>query len=160
MARKTKGNRVSGRPQLSLLSPKGQEIPDSQPAAPSVKATRARSIRENMLEIIRSERFRTAMEEAGEETFEEADDFDVDDDYDPSSPYEEFFEGEYAQLREARMEQAAEERRKKRRGRKPAPTESEQSGKRSGKVATDGADPSSKAGSARNSNSPGETPRT
>lgn len=63
------------------------------------------------------------MEDAGEETFEEADDFDVDDDIDPSAPYEEMFEGEYALRRQARMEQAAEERRKKRRGRQPPPLE-------------------------------------
>lgn len=42
--------------------------------------------------IIRGERLKQEMEAAGRETFEEADDFDVGDDYDPSSPYEEVFD--------------------------------------------------------------------
>lgn len=125
MAKKPRKVKTTGRAQRSVLTEDGKEHPDSVPFAPTIKGGRALSIRENVLNIVRSETFRRSMEEQGNETFEDADDFDVDDDYDPTSPYEEFFEGEYEQLRQARIENAAEERRKKRRGRKPAPPEAE-----------------------------------
>lgn len=123
MARKSKKVVVSGRPQVSALSEKGQEIPDSTPHTASLGKRRAKSIRDNVVEILRSEKWREAMEENGEETFEEADDFDVDDDFDPSTPYEEFFEGEYALLREARLESKKTETNERRRKKDTQKTE-------------------------------------
>jgi len=159
MAKKQRKVKTTGRPQQSSLTADGKEIPDSIPFSPAIKARRAQSIRENVIGIVRSERFRQAMEEQGEETFEDADDFDVDDDFDPSSPYEEFFEGEYSQLKEARQEQQAEERRQTRRGRKAAPPEAEQLGKESAKRNPEPT-PRSETGLAPGGAKPGETPLT
>jgi len=60
--------------------------------APPVGYKKAPTLAEQMRDMIRSERLRIAAQEGGFETFEEADDFDVDDDYDPTSPFEEIFE--------------------------------------------------------------------
>lgn len=59
---------------------------DDTPRAAPVKI-RARSYYDEMREFIRREVSRQA-EQQGHETFEEADDFDVGDDYEPSSVYE------------------------------------------------------------------------
>lgn len=127
MARKKKSP-ANDRKQISSLNPSGHEIPDSVPLATSLGARRARSIRDNVVDILRSEKWREAMEANGEETFEEADDFDIDDDFDPSTPYEEFFEGEYTHLRNQRIEMQKTETQKARRGRKAAPRDAEKSG--------------------------------
>lgn len=50
------------------------------------------SERDRIQGIIRGERLKEEMRNAGKETFEEADDFDVGDDFDPTSPYEEIFD--------------------------------------------------------------------
>lgn len=157
MAKKSRKVKNSGRAQRSVLTQDGKEQPDSVPYAPTIKGGRALSIRENVLNIVRSEQFRKAMEEQGNETFEDADDFDVDDDYDPTSPYEEFFEGEYEQLRQARIENAAEERRKKRRGRQAAPPEAEKLVEKDQKRNPEPT-PRSESGSAQGAAKPGETP--
>lgn len=47
--------------------------------APPVGYTRHPTIAETVRDLIRSEKLKAALQEAGEETFEEADDFDVDD---------------------------------------------------------------------------------
>lgn len=52
---------------------------DPVSVAPPVGYKRHPTIAETVRDLIRSERLKQAMEEAGEETFEEADDFDVDD---------------------------------------------------------------------------------
>lgn len=70
----------------------GHEIPDPVPMEPPLGYRRTPSLAEQIRMHIRSEALRRAAEEAGYETFEEADDFDVGDDYDPTSPYEEVFD--------------------------------------------------------------------
>ena len=159
MAKRQRKVKSTGRAQQSGLTEDGKEIPDPIPFAPTIKGSRAHSIRENVLSIVRSEQFRQAMEQQGQETFEEADDFDVDDDFDPSSPYEEFFEGEYEQLRQARIEQASENRRQARRGRKAAPPEAEKLVKEKDERNPEPT-PRSESGSARIAAKPGETPTT
>lgn len=67
------------------------EITDPTPMAPPVGYKKQPSIWEQQRALIRSELSRRA-EEHGLETFEEADDFEVGDDFDPSTPYEETFE--------------------------------------------------------------------
>lgn len=74
------------------LNEKGQEIPDPTPMAPPVGFKRQPSLSEQIRQMILSEKLRQEAEEMGYETFEEADDFDVDDDFDPSTPYEEVFD--------------------------------------------------------------------
>lgn len=125
---KAKKVKRTGMQQISELLPDGREKPDPTPMSAALGKRRAKSIRDNVVEILRSEKWREAMEENGEETFEEADDFDVDDDFDPSTPYEEFFEGEYAYLRSQRLEEAKTETKKARRGRQAAPRDAEKSG--------------------------------
>lgn len=63
----------------------GQELPDPTPVAPPVGYKKQPS----MADIIREQvRLAKLAEEAGVETFEEANDFEVGDDFDPDSPYE------------------------------------------------------------------------
>lgn len=74
------------------LDEKGHEIPDSTPMALPVGFKRPESLQDQIRRLIRSERLAMEASSLGRETFEEADDFDVGDDYDPTSPYEEVFE--------------------------------------------------------------------
>ena len=74
------------------MTPDGLEIVDSRPMAPPVGYKKQPSMVDHIRELIRSEKLRLAAEEAGHESFEEADDFDVGDDYDPSTPYEADFD--------------------------------------------------------------------
>lgn len=73
----------------------GKFFPDPTPIAPPIGYKRSPSIAEQIRTMIRSEHLRVAAESAGAETFEEADDFNVADDYDPRSPWEEQFEGQF-----------------------------------------------------------------
>ena len=57
----------------------GHAKPDPVPIAPPIGYKRHPTIAETVRDLIRSEKLKNAMQEAGEETFEEADDFDVDD---------------------------------------------------------------------------------
>jgi len=52
-------------------------------------------VKEQIREMVRSEKLKQEVAAQGYETFEEADDFEVGDDFDPKSPYEENFEGIY-----------------------------------------------------------------
>lgn len=70
----------------------GREIPDPTPMAPPVGYKKQPSIFENMRKLIHDERILQQLRDQNQETFEEADDFDVDDEMDPTSPYEANFE--------------------------------------------------------------------
>lgn len=74
------------------LTQHGEEIPDPTPVAPPLGYKKIPSLAEQIRQAILSEKLKEAAAAAGVETFEEADDFDVGDDYDPRSPYEETFE--------------------------------------------------------------------
>lgn len=69
------------------------ETPNPTPMEPPLNYQHQPSAIDLQLEQLATHRRQlAAMERAGaEETFEEADDFEVDDDFDPSTPYEEFF---------------------------------------------------------------------
>lgn len=73
-------------------SPDGEEVMDATPVEMPVNLKRPPSLQERVRDLVRSERLRDAAMQAGKETFEEADDFDVGDDYDPTSPYEQNFD--------------------------------------------------------------------
>lgn len=75
------------------ISPTAVEKLDDTPVAVPLKFKAVETSTERMRRIIREEMSRAA-EDQGHETFEEADDFDVGDDYDPRSPYEMTFEQE------------------------------------------------------------------
>lgn len=66
-------------------------IPDPTPMAPPLGYKPAPSLRDQIREMVLSEKLRLEAESAGAETFEESDDFDVPD-LDPTSPYEENFD--------------------------------------------------------------------
>lgn len=66
----------------------GRLMPDPTPIEPPIGYKPAPSLFEQIREMVRSETLRQAAEDAGAETFEEADDFEVGDDWDPRSPYE------------------------------------------------------------------------
>lgn len=68
------------------------------PMAAALRVTTRDGLGDRVRELIRSERMAIAAEQAGYETFEESDDFEVDDEqYDPQTPYEEIFDGSIAE---------------------------------------------------------------
>ncbi|UIW10386.1 hypothetical protein [Flyfo microvirus Tbat2_144] len=76
------------------LTPGGAEIPDPTVIAPPIGTIRQPPLHELIRQMIRSEQLAQYAENQEADTFEEADDFDVEDDdtIDPTSPYEEQFE--------------------------------------------------------------------
>ena len=56
------------------------------PMALPLGMTRPLTLQEQMAQFFRSAKIREELDAAGYETFEEADDFDVGDDFDPSTP--------------------------------------------------------------------------
>lgn len=72
------------------LTPEGNALqPDPTPMQPPLGYKRQPSMVEHIRNMVRSEHLRLAAEQSGAETFEEADDFDIDDDLpEPSSAYE------------------------------------------------------------------------
>jgi len=79
---------------ISFLNADGSENLDPQPMAPPVGFKPAPSLAEQIREMVRSEKLAREAAEAGFETFEESDDFDVGDDFDPRTPYEEIFDSQ------------------------------------------------------------------
>lgn len=75
-------------PKNKQLDKDGREILSPVPLAPPVGYRPEPSIFDRVRSLVRSEHLRLAAQSGGYETFEEADDFAVDDDYDPRSPYE------------------------------------------------------------------------
>lgn len=70
----------------------GTEVLDGTPVAPPIGYRPQPSLASQIRMMVRSEQLRMEAEKAGMETFEEADDFDVGDDFDPTSPYENDFD--------------------------------------------------------------------
>lgn len=73
----------------------GREHVDPTPMAPPINFVKQPHLWEQMRAMVRSEALRYAAEQAGAETFEEAEDFDCpdDDDRQPDSQWEDEFEG-------------------------------------------------------------------
>jgi len=84
------GRRLSA--QDTYLDERGREKPDPVPLSPPLGYKKQPSLAEQIRAMVRSEKLRQEVEEAGMETWDEADDFDIGDDYDPRSPYEEVFD--------------------------------------------------------------------
>nr|DAW08223.1 MAG TPA: hypothetical protein [Microviridae sp.] len=70
------------------LNKAGAEIPDPRPAAPSLGKKPEMNIRDYIRTLVHNERLQADLDAAGHETFEEANDFEVGDDYFPDSKYE------------------------------------------------------------------------
>lgn len=96
----------------------GQEILDPRPVAvPVGYQTQQESIAQMIARLVRNQRHQDALANAGFETFEESNDFDCDDDFDPKTPYEEHYETiqmAEALEREAQYERSLREVRKQR----------------------------------------------
>ena len=73
---------------LERLDELGRELLDPTPMAPPIGYKRQPSLVEQIRKMVRDERLAADLAASGVETFEEADDFDVQDDYDPKSPFE------------------------------------------------------------------------
>lgn len=77
---------------LKFLDANGHEIPDPQPVEIPARFKRPETLAEQIRRVTQGALSLQAAEQ-GFETFEEAEDFDIDDDsFDPSSPYEEIFD--------------------------------------------------------------------
>jgi len=76
--------------QSKYLDEKGREIPNATPMEPPVGYVKRKTIAEQMREMIAAASAEAA--QAGAETEEEANDFDVDEDFDPTSPWEHDFD--------------------------------------------------------------------
>jgi len=72
----------------SYLDKYGREVPSPLPIAPPLGYKRSPSLAEQIRAMVISEKLKAEALAAGAESFEEADDFEVGDDYDPTSPYE------------------------------------------------------------------------
>lgn len=78
---------------FKFLDDQGREIPDPQPIAIPAGYKLPESLSDQIRRLIRSEQFSKMVNDQGFDTFEEAEDFEIDDDmWDPSSPYEEVFD--------------------------------------------------------------------
>lgn len=76
---------------ITSLNIQGHEIPDPEPLVLPSGFRRPETLAEQVQRLVRTGLSRMA-EEQGMESFEEAEDFDVDEDEDPSTPYETFFD--------------------------------------------------------------------
>jgi len=86
------------------LDENGREIVSPLPLEPPLGYKKQPSMAEHIRELIRSERLKQEAEAQGMETFEEADDFDVGDDYEPHSPWENDFDPPISELTKAGRE--------------------------------------------------------
>lgn len=75
-----------------LQNEHGHELPDATPIAPPIGYVKHPTIAEQIRDMVRSEQLRAAAMASGLETFEEADDFDIEDDPMPDAPYEANFD--------------------------------------------------------------------
>lgn len=76
----------------SKLGKRAVELPDPTPLAPPLGYVEQVPIHLQIRDMIRGERLRQAAEEAGAETFDEADDFELEDEEDYNTPYEAEYE--------------------------------------------------------------------
>jgi len=78
-------------PQRKRLDDNGHEIPDPTPLSLPLGFKKPEILAETVARLVRSEISRQAQLQ-GFETFEEAEDFDVGDDFEPGAPYETYFD--------------------------------------------------------------------
>lgn len=85
-------NLVTGELRTHYLDQDGRELVSDRPVEAAIGYKPQPSLAEQIRQMIRSEKLQAAYQDA--ESFEEADDFDIDDDeVDPSTPYERDFDG-------------------------------------------------------------------
>lgn len=83
----------------------GEELVDGRSMEPPLGYVPSESLAEQIARAVRSHAVQQAIADSGGETEEEANDFNVGDDFDPTSPYEAYFEpiteGEFDRLLKA-----------------------------------------------------------
>lgn len=84
--------------QMRFLDTKGRELPDPRPLAPALGTKAQMPIRDYIRSLVHSEALQRELDAQGAETFEEADDFEVGDDYFPDSQYENELDPPIAEL--------------------------------------------------------------
>lgn len=90
------------------LNAEGKQVPDPVPMAPPIGYKRQPSLSEQIRQMVQSEHLAMAAREAGMETFEEAEDFDVGDDYEQMrSPWENEFDPPLSEIIDAGREALA-----------------------------------------------------
>jgi len=77
---------------MGRLDEKGREILDGRPMEPPVGYNPQPSLMDKIRKMVHDAQIQRDLDKAGAETFDEANDFDVGDDYDPSSPWEQYYE--------------------------------------------------------------------
>lgn len=95
----------------STINPDGREVLDPTPVEIPLGYQRPATLQEQIARLMAAEDFKRAMRARGQETFEEANDFEVGDDYDPKSPWEEEFHGQFEH--EVNMERKLAEKERK-----------------------------------------------
>lgn len=79
---------IAAHPKRKPLDADGKFYGNPVPLEPPIGYKKTPSLHEQIRDMVRSEKLRQEVEAAGFETMDEADDFEVGDDYDPTSPYE------------------------------------------------------------------------
>lgn len=76
---------------MSSYNEKGEEIPDSRPTELAINFKAPQPLEDRIHQLVTGALIQRDLEAAGIETFDEADDFEMDD-LDPTTPYEENFD--------------------------------------------------------------------
>lgn len=84
---------------IEIVNASGQEVLDPTPVAPPVGFERQESMFDIVQRMLKQELLKKELGEQGFETFEEADDFEVGDDFEPYSPHENDLDPDYATIR-------------------------------------------------------------
>lgn len=84
----------------AALDDAGREQPSSTPMRPPIGYKKQQSMVELIREAVRADHLARDLAAAQHETFEESDDFEIGDDYDPHSPYENEFDPPARELRQ------------------------------------------------------------
>lgn len=87
---------------MKSFDEKGQEINGKHKIALPVNFKRPIPLADEIRRLVRNEMFQRDLRQGGVETFEESEDFDVDDDFDPQSPWEQNHDFEVAVQKEVK----------------------------------------------------------
>jgi len=77
---------------MGRLDERGRELLDGRPMEPPVGYNPQPSLMDRIRKMVTDAQIQRDLAKAGAETFDEANDFDVGDDFDPSSPWEQYYE--------------------------------------------------------------------
>jgi len=77
---------------MGRLDERGRELLDGRPMEPPVGYNAQPSLMDRIRKMVTDAQIQRDLAKAGAETFDEANDFDVGDDFDPSSPWEQYYE--------------------------------------------------------------------